>query len=54
MTFHASFDGDGSGNWSITLPADIDEHDFKALGPVIDGMKKFLKPTLDQPRPATS
>jgi hypothetical protein len=50
-SFKAEFDTDGSGNWTITLPADCDKHDVLALGPVIDGMKAFLAPTLAQDRP---
>lgn len=49
MTFKAQFEVDGSGNWSITLPADNDKHDVLALGPVIDGIKAFLLPTTDEP-----
>jgi hypothetical protein len=38
----------GTGNWSIVLPADIDEWDFKALNIVIHGVKEYLAPTLDK------
>lgn len=49
MRYKAQFEVDGTGNWSITLPADVDKHDVLALGPVIDGIKAFLLPTIDQP-----
>lgn len=44
--FKAQFEVDGTGNWSITLPADNDKYDVLALGPVIDGIKAFLLPTV--------
>jgi len=47
--YKSSFDGDGTGNWSITLPRDISEHDFLALEPVIEGIKAFLAPTVAAP-----
>ncbi len=49
MTFKAQFEVDGTGNWSVTLPPDVDRYDVLALGPVIDGVKAFLLPTVDRP-----
>lgn len=49
--YKATFDTSGSGNWEITLPADIDMHDFMALGPVVQGIKEFLAPTIDPDEP---
>lgn len=52
MNYDISFDNSGSGDWSVILPSDIDEHDFKALfepGSVIDGIKSFLAPTVAEP-----
>jgi len=50
--FKATFDTSGTGDWEIQLPPDLDEHDFEALRPVVQGIKAFLQPTvLDQPVP---
>lgn len=38
---------DGAGSWSITIPPEADMHDVLALGPVIDGIKGYLQPTVD-------
>lgn len=51
-SFKAQFDpADGTGDWSINIPADADMHDVLALGPVIEGIKGYLAPTVapDQP-----
>lgn len=49
-SFKAQFDpADGTGDWSICIPAGADKHDVLALGPVIDGIKSFLLPTVDAP-----
>lgn len=50
--YRASFDPtDGTGNWAITIPTGADKHDVLALGPVIDGIKDFLAPTVATDEP---
>ncbi len=47
VTWRASFDTDGSGNWEMELPPSATFEDVKALGDVIDSIKTFLHPTVD-------
>ena len=50
--YRASFNpADGSGNWSITVPPEADMHDVLALGPVIEGIKDYLAPTVAPEEP---
>lgn len=49
--FNAEFASDGSGDWRIYLPANADKHDVLALGPVIDGLKTWLEPTIAPAEP---
>lgn len=46
-SFKTEFAPDGSGDWKIHLPVDADQHDVLALGPVIEGMRAFLAPTVN-------
>jgi hypothetical protein len=46
--WRASFDTDGSGNWQINLPADASFEDLMALAPVIDSVREFVNPTIDE------
>jgi hypothetical protein len=45
----ARFATDGSGDWTIQLAANCDAWDLQALGPVVDAVKAFVAPTIEQP-----
>lgn len=45
--WRASCSTDGSGDWQVTLPADASFEDLEALAPVIDEIRAFLAPTVD-------
>lgn len=43
--YEAQFSADG--DWRLHLPTDADKHDVLALGPVIDGLRAFAAPVVD-------
>lgn len=49
--YQATFNTDGSGEFTITLADDCSEHDFAALLPVADSIRAFLAPTIAAPLP---
>lgn len=52
MAFKAQFNpAAGTGDWSITIPPEADMHDVLALGPVIEGVKDYLAPTVAPDKP---
>ena len=43
----ARFDTDGSGDWEVELPTGASREDLLALAPVVDEIRTFLRPTID-------
>lgn len=45
--WEATFNTDGSGNWEMEVPPVATFEDMQALSPVIDEIRTFLRPTVD-------